>query len=172
MKTRKLWAVGALLLSACASDGGMHEGMVQRDGSWYSPAAEGRGDYYTATERAPAAWDPAWGVGFGVVPFGGYCPVRYRYCGSPWWGYDPFYNPYWYQPWIYQRPPPRHRPEHRSYADVVGQAQEPVARPPARERAEPPRPHSWEERPQSAPARRSESAGARRRDRLSGDGSR
>ena len=106
---RIILAGAALLLSACAGTG-TRDGMVYRDGSWYSPADAGRGDYYTGASHAHDTyydWPWAWSVGF--VPYGGYCPVMYRYCTSFW--ADPFYGPvgapYAYQPWPIRRP---HRP--------------------------------------------------------------
>src|SRR5688572_1354570 len=101
MRTIALVAA-TLLLSACAGTG-TRDGLVYRDGSWYAPAEAGRGDYYTGASHAhdhhyyASPW--AWSVGF--VPFGGYCPVMYRYCTSFWadaW-YAPLGYPYAYQPW-------------------------------------------------------------------------
>ena len=103
MKKLRFLATTCLLLSACASTS-TRDGLVHRDGSWYSPADAGRGDYYTGA-RHDAAWDHPTDFGIGLVPFGGYCPVRYRYCTSFW--ADPFYDPFWYYSWIYYRPAPR-----------------------------------------------------------------
>src|SRR5688572_28814652 len=121
MKKTTLLAACVLLLSACASTG-TRDGLVYRDGSWYSPAGDGRGDYYTSS-RDTDAWDHPYHFGIGITRYGGYCPVRYRYCSSfwadpffnPYFGayYDPFYNPYWYQPWIYYRPHPHPHPRRR-----------------------------------------------------------
>jgi hypothetical protein len=110
----------ALLLSACASTG-TRDGMVLRDGSWYSPGGDGRGDYYTAAPRRDPAYDWPWDYSVGLVPFGGYCPVRYRYCVSAWdspvWYYGPYYgDPYWYPAWVYLYRSPRH-PHHDAHAD-------------------------------------------------------
>src|SRR6478752_3495964 len=93
----------ALLLSACAGTT-TKDGLVYRDGSWYSPAREGHGDYYTGRERHyPAAYDVPWAWSVGFVPYGGYCPIEYRYCTSFWsdaWfgaGYYPGFYPYAYR---------------------------------------------------------------------------
>ena len=112
-KTMLLAAI--LLLSACAGTS-TRDGLVYRDGSWYSPAAAGRGDYYTGSEHNHdhhhfyAPW--AWSVGF--VPYGGYCPVMYRYCTSfwadPWYGYQVGYYAY---PYAYV-PRPHPRRHHRA----------------------------------------------------------
>ena len=98
----------ALALSACASQH-THDGMSWQDGSWYSPAHDGHGDYYTrSAPRPPEVYDVPWAWSVGFVPYGGFCPAAYRYCTSFW--ADPWYsaawNP-WYQPFAYV---PRHRP--------------------------------------------------------------
>ena len=112
MKRILLVAATTLLLGACASNG-MRDGLVYRDGSWYSPGADGRGDYYTGVEHhhdMAYDWPWAWSVGF--VPYGGYCPAMYRYCtafwADPWYGWGLYY-PY---PLAWQ---PGHR--HRHHAD-------------------------------------------------------
>ena len=127
-------AAAALLLSACTSTQ-TRDGMVYRDGSWYAPAEAGRGDYYTGASHEHDGyydWPWAWSVGF--VPYGGYCPVMYRYCTSFW--ADPFYGPafphYGYLSWPVDRNWPR-RHGQRGVASVA--EQEPVQRP-ARERVE------------------------------------
>lgn len=147
MKTISNWlaATGALLLSACASTG-MHADN-------YSPAANGRGDYYTGAASYGRAYDWPWDFHVGVVPWGGYCPVRYRYCTSlwsdpfymqAWYGYfySPFYDPFWYQPWlvVYRPPPPRLPPD----AMPIPLAGRSRVLPPPSER---PGPRAWEERP-------------------------
>jgi hypothetical protein len=162
MKTRTIGlAACALLLSACTS-AGVRYGMVERDGDWYSPAADGRGDYYTSMfdERVR---DWPWDMRVGIAPFSGYCPVRYRYCTSmfadpfygPWWTswyyspfHGPYYDPFWYQPWVYYPPKPR-----RLHADFDGPPPvgpgfhgghgpgQPATAPAAR-----PRPRPWQER--------------------------
>jgi len=135
MKRKFLIAASALLLSACASNG-MRDGMVYRDGSWYSPASEGHGDYYTGVRHEHDEfydWPWAWSVGY--VPYGGYCPVRYRYCTSFWadsW-YWPGYSPWGYQPWVVYQPRPRHR--HHPDPDTPIAGQEPRPRPRDREPA-------------------------------------
>jgi hypothetical protein len=109
---RITWMAMALLLGGCASSG-MHQGMVYRDGSWYAPGVDGGGDYYTGVEpRHSGAYDWPWAWSVGFTPYGGYCPVQYRYCTSfwadPWYGYG-FYRPHivaW-QPWRGHR---RHAP--------------------------------------------------------------
>ena len=183
MNTKIFLAAGVLLLSACASTStSMRDGLVHRDGSWYSPAADGRGDYYTDL-RYGEAWDHPYNFSVGVVPYGGYCPVRYRYCTSfwadPFFGprfgyYDPFYNPYWYRPWVYYRPVQRHhrrRPHTNPGPGInTGSGTTGVTVVDPRERTERPRPQPWEERP---PARRLErdSDSERPRRRVSDGGS-
>jgi hypothetical protein len=108
MNPKAAFATLVLLLAGCAGHG-THEGMAWRDGSWYSPARDGHGDYYTANPRRPPdAWDVPWAWSVGFVPYGGFCPAAYRYCTSFW--ADPWYsaawNP-WYYPFAYV---PRHRP--------------------------------------------------------------
>jgi len=137
MKRMLLLAASALLLSACASSG-MRDGMVYRDGSWYAPASEGRGDYYTGVRHDHDAyydWPWAWSVGY--VPYGGYCPVRYRYCTSFWADayYGPGFYPWGYQPWVYYQPRPRHRP-HNAETPVAEQSSRPRV---PRDRADRPR---------------------------------
>lgn len=146
MKKLRFLATTCLLLSACASTS-TRDGLVHRDGSWYSPADAGRGDYYTGA-RHDAAWDHPTDFGIGLVPFGGYCPVRYRYCTSFW--ADPFYDPFWYYSWIYYRPAPRPHwhphpdPRRRLAATDPTDAREDITR---REPSERPQPRAWEERP-------------------------
>ncbi|MEO8161190.1 MAG: hypothetical protein ABI588_07205 [Arenimonas sp.] len=161
----RLWCAAASALLFCACSGnGTRDGMVYRDGSWYAPAGEGRGDYYTSSPRAPDAIDYPYDFGIGLVPFAGYCPVRYRYCSS-FWSYDPFYDPYWAQPWIYYRPPSRpHRPRQAPLpGGVVGEEVEPA---PARgARQEQPRPQSRDERPMRTPQSRESDGEPRQRRR-------
>src|SRR5688572_10394571 len=186
MNMKLFLAAGVLLLSACASTS-TRDGLVYRDGSWYSPAADGRGDYYTGRYRD--AWDHPYDFSIGVVPYGGYCPVRYRYCTSfwrdPFFGprfghydpfynryYDPFYNPYWYRPWVYYRPVPRHHhrrrpPVHPGPGANIGPA---TPRPIVVEPRERPQPRAWEERPQARKLDRDSDAERPRR-RVSDGGS-
>ena len=111
MKKSMLLA-SVLLLSACAGTT-TRDGLVYRDGSWYSPAADGRGDYYTGSSPThhhhAYDWPWAWSVGF--VPYGGYCPAMYRYCTSfwaePWYSYHAGYYPYGYA-WVPRPGPRRH----------------------------------------------------------------
>jgi hypothetical protein len=106
---KKVFLVAAMLaLSGCA---GQHtrDGMSWQDGSWYSPAHDGHGDYYTrSASHPPEVYDVPWAWSVGFVPYGGFCPAAYRYCTSFW--ADPWYsaawNP-WYYPYAYV---PRHRP--------------------------------------------------------------
>jgi hypothetical protein len=101
MTKKTLLLACAMLLSACAGTT-TKDGLVYRDGSWYSPASEGHGDYYTGRQRHyPDAYDVPWAWSVGFVPYGGYCPVQYRYCTSfwadPWFAaaYYPGYYPYY-----------------------------------------------------------------------------
>ena len=91
-------------LSGCASTSGGYaeNGTVYRDGSYYSPAGDGRGDYYYAPE--PSRFDDGYGVyGFGFDPFfgaiglsgfDGYCSVQYRNCAA--YDFGSFYQPFGY----------------------------------------------------------------------------
>src|SRR5215213_7268883 len=91
-KTIRMLAACVLLLSACTSTGARY-GMVQRDGGWYSPAVDGRGDYYASQLDYYEARDWPWDLQLGITPFSGYCPARFRYCTSLY--ADPFYSPLW-----------------------------------------------------------------------------
>ena len=90
----------AIGLSACAStSSNMHSSVVYRDGSYYSPAEAGRGDYYYAPEPREDdyfGYDPFF-FGGPFYSFGGYCSVAYRTCPPYWYGalYDPWYDPFW-----------------------------------------------------------------------------
>lgn len=136
---------GCLLLSACAGTT-TRDGLVYRDGSWYSPASDGRGDYYTGARRDDA-WDHPYDFSIGLVPLGGYCPVRYRYCTSFW--ADPYYDPYWVYSWFYYRPTPwPHQHPHRTQAEADRREPVPeVVEVSRRNSSERPRPRPWEERP-------------------------
>lgn len=117
-------------LGACASS--PDYGLRYQDGSYYSPAGEGRGDYYVGVEpqRSYYLYDDFdlffdGGYGWYGSPFyshGGYCSVRYRYCprwawgsgyGSPYGetGFQLYFgsprDPYWGRDY-YPPPPYRH----------------------------------------------------------------
>ena len=169
MKTNtRFLLLGTLLLSACATST-THDGLVYREGSWYSPASEGRGDYYTDSAYQHEAYDSPWSFSVGIVPFGGYCPVRYRYCvqawDSPYWAYGYYGDPYWYSPWIYvYRPSPRPRPP-------LANNDPPRHRPPEiAPSTEPARPRAWEERPRPRRPSSESRPRPRVRDVFSGDG--
>ena len=128
MKKTLLFA-SVLLLSACAGSTA-RDGLVYRDGSWYSPASEGHGDYYTGTQRQhPMAYDVPWAWSVGFVPYGGYCPVEYRYCTSfwadPWFAsaYYPGYYPYYQYIHVARHPPRRRDPT----VSLFDEASEPMA---------------------------------------------
>ena len=115
----------ALGSSACATY--YDQGVSYDDGSYYSPADSGRGDYYYAPEPSYNRYyydefdrfffDSSY-YGFGsfgsgwygspIYSYGGYCSARYRYC-PPFGYYDPFYDPfprfglsiYFGDPWYY-----------------------------------------------------------------------
>jgi len=115
----------ALGLGGCATY--YDEGVSYDDGSYYSPADSGRGDYYYAPEPSYNRYyydefdrfffDSSY-YGFGsfgsgwygspLYSYGGYCSARYRYC-PPFGYYDPFYDPfprfglsiYFGDPWYY-----------------------------------------------------------------------
>ena len=100
----------ALGLGGCATY--YDEGVSYDDGSYYSPADSGRGDYYYAPEPSYNRYyydefdrfffDSSY-YGFGsfgsgwygspLYSYGGYCSARYRYC-PPFGYYDPFYDPF------------------------------------------------------------------------------
>jgi hypothetical protein len=137
MRKTGIVAMAALLLGACASTG-THQGMVYRDGSWYAPASEGRGDYYTGNEpRHDMAYDWPWAWSVGFVPFGGYCPVQYRYCTSfwadSWYGGPGYYLPYAYA-W---RSGSGHRHRQQPQDEETPLAQQPGNRQRSREPREP-----------------------------------
>jgi hypothetical protein len=102
---RTLIVLAALALSGCASYGtsyGDARAPVYRDGSYYSPSAQGYGDYYYAPEyRYDGYYDDFYGYGY-PYGYGGYgygygspyglgssryCSFRYRPCGyGSYWG--------------------------------------------------------------------------------------
>jgi hypothetical protein len=98
-----LVAALGLGLGGCATT--TYNGMIYEDGSYYSPPADGNGDYYVAPEPQPYYGDPffygPYGDPFWYPPFasgwGGHpCSALYRFC--PLWAsrwYDPWYDP-WY----------------------------------------------------------------------------
>jgi hypothetical protein len=167
MKRMLFIAAGSLLLAACASTG-TRDGMVYRDGSWYSPAGEGHGDYYTGVSHDHDYyydWPWAWSVGY--VPFGGYCPVQYRYCTSFWadaW-YWPGYYPWGYQPWVYYP----HRPTHRRHRSETPIADADDSRPPPRNAPEERPPSRRRDGGPGVSARRSEGGTVRPRRRQASD---
>jgi hypothetical protein len=142
---RTIGLAALLLLGGCATQG-THEGMSWRDGSWYSPARDGHGDYYTANpHHAPDAYDVPWAWSVGFVPFGGYCPAAYRYCTSFW--ADPWYSAAW-DPWYYPFAyvPPRHHahPAPPSQFDAASVDHDPFDAPQAPTEREPREPgHAW-----------------------------
>ena len=168
MKRITWMAMSALLLGACASSG-THQGMVYRDGSWYSPAEAGRGDYYTAMPRShyDYGYDHPYYYGIGLVPYGAYCPVQYRWCTSYWPVYDP-----WYQPWAYYQHPRRHHYRDR-HEDLAGPGfedeDEDAPTPRTREPRERTRPDVGQARPTRTP--RSARTGGEGRRRHGGMGS-
>jgi len=169
MKSTMLVAVAALLLGACASTG-THPGMVWRDGSWYAPASEGRGDYYTGNEARPdRAYDWPWGWSVGFVPFGGYCPVQYRYCTSfwadSWYGGPGYYFPYAY---AWQSGGGRRHRQHLPEDEAPTAQQPPGNRPRTREPAE--RPMGPRNRGAGEASRREDGGAPRPRRRPAGAG--
>jgi hypothetical protein len=98
MNYRHALAVTALAagLSGCASMSTNYQSNVRyQDGSYYSPAEAGYGDYYYAPEpRYDYYYDHSYFYGSSFYSFGAPCSFRYRYC-SP-FGYDPFYSFGWY----------------------------------------------------------------------------
>lgn len=94
-------------LAGCVSTSSYRESeVVYRDGSYYSPANEGQGDYYYAP--TPDYDDSYYGYGYGypdyryfLGPIGlwGYdssCSARFRHCGPSWYGsYGPGYSTHW-----------------------------------------------------------------------------
>ena len=131
----------ALGLGACATS---PDGLRYADGSYYSSAGEGRGDYYVGRSYDSVRYlgDPffddflwpygsPWYGGWHGAPFDGYCSVRYRYCPGLGWGWaDPFprygfelyfgdswgYGHRWRDPWYDARPYDRWRPPPRRSA--------------------------------------------------------
>jgi hypothetical protein len=104
----------ALGLGGCVTSS---EGLRYADGSYYSTAGEGRGDYYVgrADNTVRYLGDPflddflwpyggPWYGGWYGARFDGYCSVRYRYCPGMGWGWsDPFprhgFDLYFGDPW-------------------------------------------------------------------------
>ena len=169
----RLMALAAVLAVGCTSTGS-RDGMVYRDGSWYSPAGDGRGDYYTGSPRYEEGWDYGTGFGVGIVPFGGYCPVRYRYCTSFWpdpfyYGpiYDPFYDPlivYYRAPRPHRAPPPRHP------LTGVEPGEDSPLPPPPRDALPSPQPRPWDERAQPRRSGAGDGTRTRRREGNIGGG--
>ena len=81
-------------LGACATTSDY--GLSYEDGSYYSAAAQGRGDYYVGAEPQRSYYyyddfDTFFGSGYGwygspFYSYGGYCSARYRYCPRWAWG--------------------------------------------------------------------------------------
>ena len=105
---RTLTILAVLALSGCAtySDTRMSERVVYRDGSYYSPSADGYGDYYYAPEyRYDDYYDRYWYSNrYDFFPYSyGYrsCAFSYRRCPfgySPWrsgWGFSIFFGDPW-----------------------------------------------------------------------------
>ncbi len=166
MKFRQLVFAISLVagLGACASS--PDYGMRYQDGSYYSPAAEGRGDYYVGAETRRSYYysddyDLFFGSGYGwydspFYSYGGYCSVRYRYCprwawgggyGAPYGetGFQIYFGSPWDPYWGYDRDRYWNRGYDRSY-------------PPRRPRAAPPAPtgktEQWTPDPDRGRARR------------------
>lgn len=124
MKRIKMLVTVALLagVSACASTQSSR-GDAYADGSYYSAAGDGQGDYYYADERrGPDPWMTYGGFGSPFGFSGGYCSAQYRYCPSFWsfgffdsgpfgYGYGPggWYDPFWNG---YYRPRHHHHGDH------------------------------------------------------------
>ena len=82
-------------LGACATTSDY--GLSYQDGGYYSPAAEGQGDYYVGADYQRSYYvyddyDLFFGSRFGgwydspFYSYGGYCSARYRYCPRWAWG--------------------------------------------------------------------------------------
>jgi hypothetical protein len=104
MNTRLFLAAGlAALLAGCATYSNDYRD-TYADGSYYSPAGDGNGDYYYAPERA----DPYYAYGYdrgyydyryslgpiGYGRFDGYCSVQFSSCAPYWYGYWPYSSSY------------------------------------------------------------------------------
>jgi hypothetical protein len=115
---RTLIVIAALALSGCATYGGNQYGehqAVYRDGSYYSPSADGYGDYYYAPEYRyhDSYYDYGFPYSYGGYPYSygypyGYrygrnwCGLRYRPCPGSWhsgWGLSIFFGNGWYGGW-------------------------------------------------------------------------
>lgn len=136
MKLRQVLAVIALVLGAsgCASTSSSYRSDLRyEDGSYYSPATAGRGDYYLGPERYDPYSDSFYLSTFGSPygsSFGGYCSAMYRYCPSFW--YDPFHrfgyfggygywaDPFWYV-YDYRYVPRRHRHAQADHPQADGE---------------------------------------------------
>lgn len=98
----------ALGLGGCASTSSNYRADY-RDGSYYSPADAGYGDYYYAPEpRYDYYYDHSYFYGspFWRDPF---LYPYYRFGFNTYYGwYDPFWGPYAYYPWWYDHPRHHH----------------------------------------------------------------
>jgi len=127
MNYRHVIAVTALAagLSGCASMSSNYQSNVRyQDGSYYSPADSGYGDYYYAPEpRYDYYYDHSYFYGSPFYSFGSPCSYRYHFC-SP-FGYDPFFDSFysfgwygWYDPfWGPYRYYGHHRRHHHDDDD-------------------------------------------------------
>ncbi len=127
-------ALLAATLAACASyPSDSYRGrVVYEDGSYYSPADDGYGDYYYAPEReygydyygydhygyGYGYYDYRYSLGpIGYLGYDGFCSARYRSCAPYWYGgyaYWPSYSRFgfslsygsggWFDPWGYGSP--------------------------------------------------------------------
>jgi hypothetical protein len=127
-------------LGACASS--PDYGLRYEDGSYYSPAGEGRGDYYVGADLQHSYYlyddfDLFFGHGYGgwygspFYSYGGYCSVRYRYCPRWAWGggfgshygetgFDIYFGSPWDPYWGGGYYPGRHHRGHRPAGAAQG----------------------------------------------------
>jgi hypothetical protein len=152
-------------LGACATT--TDYGLSYQGGSYYSPAAEGRGDYYVGPDFQRSYYlyddyDLFFGRSFGgwydspFYSYGGYCSVRYRYCprwawgggfGSPYGetGFQIYFgspwDPYWGRDYYPRRPYRSGRPGPGASGDTQTRGTDGLLAPrPADSRRQRPRP--------------------------------
>jgi hypothetical protein len=127
MKTRLFVAAAlAALLAGCATYSNDYRDQYA-DGSYYSPADGGNGDYYYAPERSDPYYSYGYDRGYydyryslgpiGYGRFDGYCSVQFSSCAPYWYGYSSYSPSYrhfgfslfygsnrWFDPWGPRRP--------------------------------------------------------------------
>jgi hypothetical protein len=111
----------ALGVGGCASTtSNVQSSARYENGSYYSPAEAGYGDYYYAPEPRNDYYGDPFFYGSSFYAFGGYCPAVYGYC-SPFW-VDPFWGPFGFPSPYYG-----YHHHHHSHGNDHADAQSPSA---------------------------------------------